>query len=231
MLIRIFAACSVWRLSPRVCRGAEVGSCGRIFWQVCGRRQDDRVPEKTSLFVNCDPGAALYYAGRVAKKISDVSGPGPWLRWLFRAPLWLYRMRLGWLLGKRFLLICHIGAKTGLVRRTVVEVIKKDLDCDHYWVASGYGAHAHWYKNLVAPPEVTIVVGARSLSVTACELGPEERADALVEYAANHAMPAKQLMGMLGYSVDGSDDDYRKVARDALRMFVFKPRTVPQLRS
>ena len=154
----------------------------------------------------------------------ELSPPGPLLRFFFRAPVWFYRLHLGWLLGSRFLLINHVGAKTGLPRRAVVEVIKKDRALDHYWIASGYGARAQWYKNLVKTPAVTIQVGARVLQVMARELDPEQRSELMVECVADHPTAAKQLMRMLGYGVDGSDDDYREVGRTALRMFVFEPR-------
>jgi hypothetical protein len=33
----------------------------------------------------------------------------PWLRKLLRAPIWLYRARLGFLLGHRFVYVAHRG--------------------------------------------------------------------------------------------------------------------------
>jgi hypothetical protein len=45
------------------------------------------------------------------------------LRLMLRLPIWLYRLRLGWLLGNRFLLLTHVGRKTGLPHQTVVEVV------------------------------------------------------------------------------------------------------------
>ena len=41
-------------------------------------------------------------------------------RIMFRAPIFLYRIGLGGLLGKRFLLLNHIG------RKTVMEVVNHD---------------------------------------------------------------------------------------------------------
>ncbi|MCA9848813.1 MAG: nitroreductase family deazaflavin-dependent oxidoreductase, partial [Dehalococcoidia bacterium] len=63
---------------------------------------------------------------------------GPW-KLFFRAPIWLYRLHLGWLLGGRFLLMEHVGRRSGLVRRVVVEVVHHDRDADTYTVASGFG--------------------------------------------------------------------------------------------
>ena len=47
-------------------------------------------------------------------------------RWLFRMPIGLYRLRLGWLLGDRFLLLHHTGRKSGLPRQAVVEVVTRE---------------------------------------------------------------------------------------------------------
>ena len=49
------------------------------------------------------------------------------LLWLmFKLPVYIYRLRLGWLLGHRFLLLTHQGRKTGKIRHTVLEVIRYD---------------------------------------------------------------------------------------------------------
>ena len=160
---------------------------------------------------------------RMVTKIADVTGPGWFMRIVFHVPIWLYRFHLGWILRDRFLMVNHVGAKTGLLRRVVVEVIKFERSEDHYWVVSGYGAHAQWYKNLVKTPAVSIQVGSRVLRVMAHEIGPEERADVLLDYLGRNPIAGKPLMRMLGYAVDGSDEDYREVARTALRMFVFIP--------
>jgi hypothetical protein len=44
-------------------------------------------------------------------------------RTLMRAPIWIYRARLGFLFGSRMLMLEHIGRKTGLPRQVVLEVI------------------------------------------------------------------------------------------------------------
>jgi deazaflavin-dependent oxidoreductase (nitroreductase family) len=156
-------------------------------------------------------------------KTADVTGAGWFMRIVFRAPVWLYVIHLGWVLRHRLLMINHVGAKTGLLRRALVKVIKYDRSQEHYWVVSGYGAHAQWYKNLVKTPAVNIQVGSRVLRVMAHEVGAEERADVLLDYLGRNPIAGKPLMRMLGYAVDGSGEDYCEVARTALRMFVFKP--------
>src|SRR5262249_48784206 len=64
--------------------------------------------------------------------------PSPLLRKFFRAPGWLYRMRLGWLLGDRFVQLSHRGRSSGRVYRTVLEVVRYDPRTRESVVCSGW---------------------------------------------------------------------------------------------
>ncbi len=48
------------------------------------------------------------------------------LGWLLKLPIGLYRVHLGSLLGDRFLMLTHIGRKTGRSHHTVIEVVLHD---------------------------------------------------------------------------------------------------------
>lgn len=61
------------------------------------------------------------------------------LRMMLRLLIWLNRLRLGRLLGNRFLLLAHIGRKTGLPHQTVVEVVSHNSTKDRYVIVSGWG--------------------------------------------------------------------------------------------
>lgn len=87
--------------------------------------------------------------------------PGKLTLWAFRLPIWLYRFRLGWLLGQRFLMIEHIGRKSGLPKKTVLEVLRHDKPSDTYYILSGWGKKADWFQNVSKTPEVTVHVGFR----------------------------------------------------------------------
>jgi hypothetical protein len=41
----------------------------------------------------------------MAKKVKQIQPPKGLSRLFYRAPIWLYRLKLGWLLGHRFLLL------------------------------------------------------------------------------------------------------------------------------
>lgn len=143
-------------------------------------------------------------------------------RLLFRLPIRLYRARLGFLLGKRFLLIEHRGRKSGKCRQVVVEVVVHDPLHDEVVVASGFGPKADWYLNVLAHPEVTIQLGSRSWRARAVKLEAEEAAEAMVHYARRHPRAARGLSRFMGFRVDGSERDYRAVG-ERVPMIRFSP--------
>ena len=154
--------------------------------------------------------------------------PGPFLTFLFRVPLVLYRLGLGWLLGGRFLLLQHTGRKSGLQRQTVLEVAGHDRETDTYYIASGFGRGSQWFKNVQANPEVTIQVGARRIDATADVLDPQASGQKMVEYARQHPIAARELAGVLGFEVDGTEQRYREIAREFLPFVALRPRRVLQ---
>jgi deazaflavin-dependent oxidoreductase (nitroreductase family) len=148
------------------------------------------------------------------KKMSEPQPPRGLSRLLFRAPIYLYRAGLGWLLGGRFLLLHHTGRKSGLPRQAVVEVVRHDEASDTYVIASGFGERSQWFQNLMQQPEVTIQVGRRKLAVTAERLSREEAGDEMVDYARRHAGAARNLARFMGFEVDGSEGDYRALGEE-----------------
>src|ERR1700739_4858415 len=81
------------------------------------------------------------------------------LRYLFRAPVYIYRWHLEWLFGKRLVLLTHTGRRTGLRRKTVLEVVEYRKEGPEVIVANGFGPDSDWLRNIEAKldDEVTIV--------------------------------------------------------------------------
>ena len=108
------------------------------------------------------------------------------VRWLARAPIWLYRARLGFLFGSRLLMIEHLGRKSGARRYAVLEVVARPRP-GTYVVASGFGTRAQWFRNVRANPHVRVCAGGhRPAPATARQLTSDETAAALAAYAAGH---------------------------------------------
>ena len=146
------------------------------------------------------------------------------LRWFFRLPILFYRLGLGRLLGNRFLLLNHIGRKSGLSRQTVLEVVNHEKETDTHYVAVGFGPKTDWYLNLLKTPQATIQVKQRRLTVTADPLTPEASGEAMADYARRHPAAARNLSRLLGYNVQqGSQEEYHRVGREVVQFVALRP--------
>lgn len=138
------------------------------------------------------------------------------VRRLVRAPIFLFRARLGFLLGSRLLMLEHIGRKSGARRYALLEVV------DHsrpgtYLVASGFGTRAQWYRNVRANPRVRVYVGGHSpVPATARLLSADERDAALAAYAARYPRTWATLRPVfeatLGARIDGKETSLPVIA-------------------
>ena len=114
-------------------------------------------------------------------------------RWFARAPIRLFRARLGFLTGSRLLLLEHIGRHSGSRRYVVLEVVDRPTP-ESYIVASGFGARAQWFRNVVANPSVRVTVGVHGpQTATARVLEPSEAQIALQAYARSHPRTWRSL--------------------------------------
>jgi deazaflavin-dependent oxidoreductase (nitroreductase family) len=108
------------------------------------------------------------------------------VRWIVRAPVWLYQVRLGFVFGSRLLMLEHTGRNTGIRRYAVLEVVDHP-DRGTYVVAAGCGDRAQWLRNIRASPRVRISTGSRrSVPALARPLTGEETAAALIACARRH---------------------------------------------
>ena len=160
----------------------------------------------------------------MTKQVTSNYPPRGLLKVLFRVPVYFYRFGLGWLFGKKFVLINHIGRVTGLDRQAVVEVVEREAGTGNVIVAAGYGEQTQWYRNLRANPETVIQIGNREHPVRAEFVSPEGGEDIIARYIGRYGAVAAGLFRMMGYEWDGTEAGAREIARDGLRFvrFVFK---------
>lgn len=146
--------------------------------------------------------------------------PSKALRAGLRLPIWLYRARLGWLLGDRFLMLTHTGRKSGLERESVIEVVSQQADT--YYVVSGWGEKSDWYQNIRKSPSVTIQVSGRKFRAEA-QFIPLERAVGILEsYARKHPTAFRELSGLfLGERLQPGSDAPRRLS-EKMPMVAFR---------
>ncbi len=135
-------------------------------------------------------------------------------------PVWLYRLRLGRLLGTRFLLLRHRGRKSGAVYENVLEVIKSDGG--EVFVISGFGPRSNWLRNIRANPPLLVETGGRRFVPVARFLGQDEASGVLAEYAIQHQRAAD----VLGKRLYGGEFDPERLAASTA-VVAFRPRDTP----
>lgn len=149
------------------------------------------------------------------------------LRRLVRAPVALYRWDLGWLLGYRFILLVHIGRRSGLERRTVLEVVHYDPKTSEVVVMSGLGRTSDWYRNIQAHPAKEVVIGRRSFAPTHRDLTEDEAVAAVAAYERRNRIATpiirSVLSKLLGWRYDGTDEARRRLV-DERPLVMFMPR-------
>ena len=118
---------------------------------------------------------------------------------MFRLPIYLYRLNLGWLLGHRFLLLTHQGRKSGLPQQAVLEVILYDPATRESVVLPGREKQADWYLNIQARPALDVYTGRKRYVPEQRFLAPEENHAAITEYAQLHPLAFRFLIKAFGF--------------------------------
>ena len=151
---------------------------------------------------------------------------GAWL-YLFRAPVYLYRWHLGWLLGHRFVLLMHTGRSTGLRRQTVLEVVDYRKPGPEVVVVSAFGRHADWFRNIEAKPDEEVTVGAQHFAAKHRILSEQEAISVIrgYEYRNRFMAPIVRagLSWVVGWPYRSRDEDRRRLVQQ-LPLVAFRPR-------
>ena len=74
--------------------------------------------------------------------------PGRLALAVFRSPLPLYRAGWGRLLGHTFLVLTHVGRRTGAPHDTAAMVLAEDRTTGEVVICSMWGPKADWIRNL-----------------------------------------------------------------------------------
>lgn len=142
------------------------------------------------------------------------------VRWFVRAPIWLYRARLGVIFGHRLLMLEHVGRNTGQRRFVVLEVVDHPAP-GRYVVVSGFGVRAQWFRNVEVNPHVRVYLVSRApATATARRLDAAAASAALGRYAHAHPRAWAKLRPVLedtlGTSVDEHSTELPMIALDVV---------------
>jgi deazaflavin-dependent oxidoreductase (nitroreductase family) len=123
------------------------------------------------------------------EKVREIHPPRGFSRLGFRLPIWLYRLGLGGLLGKRFVCLTHTGRRSGKPRQTVLEVVRYDGTTGACIVAAGFGEQSDWVRNVTRDPQITVTVGRNRRTDLAKRLDPVTAGCELAAYARRYPLP------------------------------------------
>lgn len=119
------------------------------------------------------------------------------LKLLFKTPILLYRLGLGFLIGRLFMIMTTTGRKSGQPRRTAIEFHEFE---GKPTVMSGWGTKTDWYRNLEANPLATVQTWRGAQSVHARRITSEEElARAFAWAQSNPTM--RRMMKLAGFAM------------------------------
>lgn len=104
--------------------------------------------------------------------------PGATTIKLLRGPTHLYDWRAGWILGRRFLRLTHIGRRSGRRYQTMLEVIGENHATGEVIVIAGLGRSANWYRNLQTHEAIEVAIGSERFTPRHRQLNKSEAATA-----------------------------------------------------
>jgi len=155
-------------------------------------------------------------------QVKTLKSPRGLSRLLFRLPIGMYCLGLGGLLGKRAVMLDHIGRKSGVERHVVLEVVRYDKESGACVVAVGFGKKSDWFLNITENPRIGFTVGKTFRKGTAIRLNEQEAGLELVHYEKEHPLAWKELAHFMGYQVDGTEEDTLALGK-LMPMFLLRP--------
>ena len=156
----------------------------------------------------------------------------PIVRRVLEAPTYLYDLHAGWLLGRRFLRLTHLGRRSGRRYRTMLEVIGEDRASDEVLVVAGLGRAAQWLRNVQAGNAVEVAIGRQRFTPLHRMVPLEEASEALARYEERNRWLAPivrwVLSRLVGWRYDGSRQARLRLVSE-LPVVAFRPdRSAPR---
>ena len=112
-------------------------------------------------------------------RLVPMDKPGALFKWLFKVPIFFYKIGLP-LFGGFILLLTTTGRKSGRPRHTPLEY-RREKGTGHRIIMAGWGGNTDWRKNIEANPRVHVQAGWTKFDALAEKLTDDEVADFLAE--------------------------------------------------
>ncbi|MEO8956380.1 MAG: nitroreductase family deazaflavin-dependent oxidoreductase [Ktedonobacteraceae bacterium] len=144
-------------------------------------------------------------------------------KWLANAPRWFYRLGLGWVFGHHMVQITHRGRKSGVLRRTVLEVLQYDQQTREVLVVSGWEGKTDWYRNIERESALEVRIGRVHYRPVQEFLSPEETAQLILTLFRHRPREVRFVGPLLGIDPDAEDATLRARIEAFFRGVRFRP--------
>jgi deazaflavin-dependent oxidoreductase (nitroreductase family) len=125
--------------------------------------------------------------------------PGRLALAVFRLPLFLYRRGWGWLLGRTFLSLVHVGRRRGQPHQMVAMVLADDPVSRQVVICSGWGPDADWVKNVRAGGAQQVCTGRERFVPEHRFLNDDEAVAVGVAFRERHPRRLRLISKILGW--------------------------------
>ncbi len=139
--------------------------------------------------------------------------PGRLALAVFRMPAWMYSRGWGWMLGRTFLMLVHVGRKSGQLHNTVAMVLAEDADNGEIVICSAWGPDADWVRNLRAGPGREVRIAHYRFAPEHRFLSEDEAIAVAVSFRRRHPRRLQLLSAVLGWGGLRSDAAVREFVR------------------
>ncbi len=144
---------------------------------------------------------------------------------VFKSPILLYRLGLGWLFGNRFMMLTHMGRRSHKLHRTILAVLRFDGPTKEIMAVSAWSG-SDWYKNIQAWPAPQVQVGSLRYVPTYRTLTAEELVELFEDYRRKHPFFTRVICRIPGWKWDSTHEEFLELAR-TLRGIAFRPKELP----
>jgi len=121
-----------------------------------------------------------------------------------------------------FMLLTHLGRRSGKVRRTVLAVLWFAPQTREIMAISAWSA-SEWYKNLLASPALQVETGFARYTPVHHSLSSEEIAALFEGYRRRHPIFSRIVCRIPGWHWDSSHEELLELAK-TLRGVAFRPK-------
>jgi deazaflavin-dependent oxidoreductase (nitroreductase family) len=135
----------------------------------------------------------------IMTRLVPIDNPGPIFKWLFKVPIFFYKIGLP-LFGNFVLLLTTTGRKSGKPRHTPLEY-RREHGTENVIIMAGWGGNTDWRRNIQANPSVRVQIGRQKFEAVAESLSDSEVAAFLEDAMRINPMSTRIWSRWAGESV------------------------------